>query len=128
MTKIDSVIAGVIKFRDQKDALSKRHKEEMAPLNEKITALENYLQLHLQALGTTSFSVKEVGTAYLQNVVSVTTADWDAILGWIRQNEAWEFLEHRVSKLVVQEYVESKGELPPGVAMTQSQEVRVRRG
>jgi hypothetical protein len=118
----------VISLRDKIDEIKKRHKEELAPLNQSMEKLEAYLQLQLTNLGTTSFAAKGIGTAYLQNVVGVTVEDWDATLAWIRSNEFWELLERRVSKTVVQEYMESKGEVPPGVNVRSETEVRVRRG
>jgi hypothetical protein len=126
--KLDQVITGVISLRDKIDEIKKRHKEELAPLNQSMEKLEAYLQLQLTNLGTTSFAAKGIGTAYLQNVVGVTVEDWDATLAWIRSNEFWELLERRVSKTVVQEYMESKGEVPPGVNVRSETEVRVRRG
>jgi len=126
--KLDSIITGVIALRDQIDALKQQHKEVLAPLNQKMEKLEAYLQLQLTTLGTTSFAAKGVGTAYLQNVVGVTVEDWQATLDFIKDNELWELLERRVSKTVVQEYMESKGEIPPGVTVRTEVEVRVRRG
>lgn len=126
--KIDQVIAAVITMRDQIDAKKKQHKEELAPLNEKMAKLEAFIQLQLTKAGVNSMAAKGVGTAFLQNVTSVTTEDWDATLAWIKAQESWEFLEHRVSKTVVQDYMESTGEVPPGVRVSTEVEVRVRRG
>lgn len=126
--KLDTVIAGVIALRDQIDAVKQGHKEQLAPLNQKMEKLEAFLQLQLTTLGTTSFTAKGTGTAYLQNVVGVTVEDWDATLAWIKEGNLWEFLERRVSKTVVQEYMESTKEVPPGVNVRQETEVRVRRG
>lgn len=126
--KLDAVISGVITVRDQIDALKKQQKEALAPLNDKLAKLEAYLQMQLTAQGMTSLAAKGVGTAYLQNVTSCTVEDWEATLGWIKTTDAWEFLERRVSKTVVQEYMESQGEVPPGVNVRTEIEVRVRRG
>jgi hypothetical protein len=126
--KLDLVIAGVIAIRDQIDAMKTTHKEQLAPLNQKMEKLEAYLQLQLTTLGTTSFTAKGTGTAYLQNVVGVTVEDWDATLAFIKEQGLWEMLERRVSKTVVQEYMESTKEVPPGVNVRQETEVRVRRG
>lgn len=126
--KLDVVISAVITVRDQIDKLKNEHKEALAPLNERMSKLEAYLQLQLTTLGTTSFTAKGLGTAYLQNVVGVTVEDWDATLSWIKENNLWEFLERRVSKSVVQDYMESTKEVPPGVNVRQETEVRVRRG
>lgn len=126
--KLDTVIAGVLSLRDQIDKIKQRHKEELAPENQKLEKLESYLQSQLTLQGATSFAAKGVGTAFLQNVTSVTVEDWEATLGWIRNSELWEFLERRVSKTVVQEYIESQGAAPPGVNVRTEVEVRVRRG
>lgn len=126
--KLDLVIAGVIAIRDQIDDMKTAHKEQLAPLNQKMEKLEAYLQLQLTTLGTTSFTAKGTGTAYLQNVVGVTVEDWDATLAFIKEQGLWEMLERRVSKTVVQEYMESTKEVPPGVKVRQETEVRVRRG
>lgn len=126
--KLDTVISAVLAMRDRIDALKTAHKEALAPLNTQLEKLEAYLQLQLTTLGTTSFAAKGTGTAYLQNVVSVTVEDWDATLQWIKDGNLWEFLERRVSKTVVQEYMESTKEVPPGVNVRQETEVRVRRG
>jgi hypothetical protein len=126
--KIDQVIAAVITVRDQIDAIKKKHKEELAPLNSNMEKLEAYIHLQLQKAGVNSMAAKNVGTAFLQNVTGVTVEDWDATLAWIKTQESWEFLEHRVSKSVVQDYMESTGEVPPGVRVNTEVEVRVRRG
>lgn len=126
--KLDTVIAGVIALRDKIDEIKKRQTEELAGDRANLEKLEAYLQNELQKAGVTSFAAKGVGTAYLQNTTSVTVADWEATLAWIRQNELWEMLEHRVSKTVAQEYIESQGAVPPGVNVRTEVEVRVRRG
>src|SRR5271169_2879430 len=113
--QIDKVIGAYIQLRDGVDTIKKRHKEELAPINDKMSKLEAWLQLQLQTQGINSFAAKGVGTAFLKNVTSVTTEDWSATLDWIKKSNAWEFLEQRVSKTVVQDYMESQGEVPPGI-------------
>ena len=126
--KLDTVISGVITIRDRIAEMKKEQKAALAPFEEKLAKLEAFLQQQLQLQGITSFAAKDVGTAYLSNSTSCTVEDWDATLNWIRSTEAWEFLERRVSKTVVQEYMESQGEVPPGVNVRTEVEVRVRRG
>lgn len=128
MANVDEVIKAVVTVRDQIEKLKSEHKEQLAPLNQRMDKLEAFLQLQLTNLGITSFTAKGIGTAYLQAVVGVTVEDWDATLGWIKDNNLWEFLERRVSKSVVQDYMESTKEVPPGVNVRQETEVRVRRG
>ncbi len=125
--KLDEVISATLKMRDAIEAKKKEHKDELAPMNAKLEKLEAYLQLQLTTLGTTSFAARGIGTAFLQNCVSVTVEDWDATLAWIKETGIWELLEKRVSKTVVQEYMESQNEIPPGVKVRTEVEVRVRK-
>lgn len=73
-------------------------------------------------------SVKtEFGTAYKSTRTSATVAEWDAALDYIKANEAWEMLEHRVSKSAVEGYIAEHQEPPPGVNISQTVVINVRR-
>jgi hypothetical protein len=54
-------------------------------------------------------------------------ADWDACFDWIKKTQAWEFLERRVSKSTVKDYMEAHGEVPPGISVNSELVVRVRK-
>jgi len=116
-----------IKLRDKKTEFERKHKEELAPIKEGMEKLENWLHRHMLEEGTDSVAKRGVGTAYLQRATSVTVKDWDAALDFIVKNNEWAFLEARVSKAAVRDYLEQKGELPPGVNYTEALVVRVNR-
>ena len=82
---MERVIEGYIALRAQKDAMSKRHKEEAAPIHEKMEKLEAYLMKHLTDQGMTSIACKGVGTAFLETTTDAKVQDWDATLPWIIQ-------------------------------------------
>lgn len=124
--KVDEIVAAYIKLRDMKDATSRRHKEELAPINEKMGKLEAWLQKHLQAEGVDSMKTK-AGTAFLQSSSSATVRDWPATLDWIKEQDEWSFLEARVNKTAVKDYMESTGDIPPGVDFKTTIVTRVRR-
>jgi hypothetical protein len=123
---VDQVIAGYLEMRRRKEAMQEDHKLQLAPINDGITKLEGWLQGELQRLGLTNFKGAS-GIAFLQTATKCTSEDWDATLKWIIETGAYEFLEKRVSKSVVQEYMEQHGEAPPGVSVTRETEVRVRK-
>jgi hypothetical protein len=124
---VDQVIAGYIQLRDQKDAMKKRHTEEMAPLLSKMQKLEAWLQTHLTSQGITSQKGAS-GTAYLKEVSSATVEDRAAFFAYCRDNDMWDLLETRCAKTVVDEFVEKKGELPPGIKYTRETVCQIRRG
>lgn len=121
------VIAGYLKLRAKKDEIKDRHKDELAPINAQIDKLEAWMLNALNSANVDSMAFKGVGTMFKQLNTSVTVEDWDATLAWVRETEAWEVLEKRVSKTVVQDYIEQHEVIPPGVKITQDTEVRVRK-
>jgi hypothetical protein len=124
---IDDVIKGYVKLRDELDARKKEQAMELAPLREKMDKIEAWLQNQLQSQGLKNFKGAS-GTAFLKEVTSATVQDWDATLAFIKEQDRWELLERRVAKTVVEDYVESTGEIPPGVELKRETVVQVRRG
>jgi len=123
---VDDVIKAYVQMRDAADALEKQHKEELAPMRDKMRKVEHWLQNTLQSQGLTNFK-SENGTAFLQGVSSVKVQDWESLLAFIRDKNMWELLDHRVAKSVVEDYLESTGEIPPGVDIKRETVVRIRR-
>lgn len=124
--KVDEVIAAVIRLRDSKDALKKKHTEELAPMNTQIEKLEAWLLDKLIRDGAQNFKAS-TGVAFQQEVSSVTAPDFGVTLEWIVENERWDMLEKRVAKTVVLEHIAETGETPPGLEIKRAVEVRVRR-
>lgn len=126
MSKVDEVVAAYVRLRDRKTEIQRRHKDELAPINEDMGKLEAWLQAQLLQQGVDSMKTKG-GTAYLQTSSSATVKDWDATLEFIKQTNDWSFLEARVNKTAVKDYIENSGEVPPGVDYNETIVVRVRR-
>lgn len=124
---VDDVIKAYVQMRDAADAMEKRHKEELAPGRDKMRKIELWLQNTLQSQGLSNVK-SESGTAFLQGVASVKVQDWESLLAFIRERNMWELLDHRVSKSVVEAFLESTGRIPPGVDIKRETVVRVRRG
>jgi hypothetical protein len=123
----DQVIQAYIHLRNKKEEMQTLQKTQLAPLNEQLDKLEAWLLNKLQTEGLTNLK-SATGTAFTQVSTSVTCSDWAATLAWIKEHNAWEFRESRVSKSVVQEFIENNdGEAPPGVKVTREVEVRVRK-
>jgi len=54
-------------------------------------------------------------------------ADWDSTLNFIRENEAYDMLEKRISKIAVRSYIEQNKAVPPGVNYGTRLEVNIRK-
>jgi len=119
-------IAAYVRLRDQKEAIEKRHKEELAPIREWLEKIEVSLFRDLESVGADSMKT-EGGTAFFSTRVSVTTADRGAFFDFVRDNGEWDLLEARPSKAAVEAYLETTGELPPGVSRRAEKVVSIHR-
>jgi hypothetical protein len=123
---LDEVIKAYLALRKQRDALVAKQKEEMAPLNQQMHQCQAWVQQQLLAQGQRNTRT-ENGSAFLQEDTNVVTEDWTSVLGWIRENSLWEFLEQRVSKSVVKDYIESTNAVPPGLKVTKELSCHIRK-
>lgn len=123
---VGDVIRTYMKLRDQKAAIEGEVKERVADLKAKMEKLEAYLKTQMDAQGLTSFK-SDYGTAFLTTTDYANVADWDAVLGFIRENEAFDMLEKRVSKIAVRGYIEANKAVPPGITYGTKLEVNIRK-
>jgi hypothetical protein len=123
---MQSLVEKYIKLRDKKALMTADFKERMAHINEVLDQVESALLHQFKELGVESVRTSS-GTAFRSTRYSATVADWDATLDFIKANEHWQMLEHRVSKQAVEEYKSEHGDLPPGVDWREEVTVNIRR-
>jgi len=123
---VGDVIRTYMKLRDQKAAIEAETKERVADLKAKMEKLEAYLKAQMDAQGLTSFK-SDYGTAFLTTTDYANVADWDAVISFIRDNEAYDMLEKRVSKIAVRGYIEQFKAVPPGINYGTKLQVNIRK-
>lgn len=123
---VGDVIRTYMKLRDQKAAIEGEVKERVADLKAKMEKLEAYLKTQMDAQGLTSFK-SDYGTAFLTTTDYANVADWDQVLGFIREQDAFDMLEKRVSKIAVRGYIEANKAVPPGITYGTKLEVNIRK-
>ena len=124
--RVDDVIATYMKLRNEKDAIEAEIKSQVAGLKAKMDKIEAWLKEQADAQGVTSFKGKH-GTAFLTTTDYANVADWDAVLEFVRTNEAFDMLEKRVSKIAVRGYIERNKSVPAGVTYGTKIDVTVRK-
>jgi hypothetical protein len=124
--KVDDVIATYMKLRSQKESLEAETKERVAEVKAKMEKLEAWIKEQADLQGVTSFKTKH-GTAFLTTTDYATVADWDAMLTFVRENDAYDMLEKRVSKTAVRGYIEQTKTVPPGVNYGTRLDVNIRK-
>ena len=122
----DKVIATYLKLRGQKEAIESEAKEKVADIKANLLKLEAWLKEKMDADGETSKKTAS-GTAFITTTDFANVADWDAVLSYIKDNEAWDMLERRVSKRAVRGYIEANKTVPSGVNYATRIDVNVRK-
>lgn len=125
---LGKVTKAYINIRDARNALRKDYEASDEKLKEAQAKLEGAMLDHLNQHGMDAVRT-EAGTFYRQEEITPSASDWNALYGWIKDNDAWDALERRIKKTFVKEYQEAhSGGLPPGISVFREYVVRVRRG
>lgn len=123
---VEQVVGTYMKLRRKKEAVENQVKEELADIKAKMTKLEAWLMQKADEDGVTSFKTA-AGTAFVTTTDFANVADWDAVLTFIREQEAFDMLEKRVSKTAVRAYMDETGEVPPGITYGSKLGINVRK-
>ncbi len=157
MASIEQYVSSYITLRDKQKQIAERHKQELAPITEAMTAIEMYLLNQMNELGVRSLPTA-AGTPYKadQNSVkladpiafksyifapalqainnyliatghSIQPVDIEAINSMLQQNAKWDMVDFRAGKKAILENLEETSQLPPGVSMETFTTVNVRR-
>lgn len=123
---VDAVIKKYMKLREEKTAVEAEIKERVDKIKADMAKLEAFLKAKMDADGLTSFK-SEHGTAFLTTTDFANVEDWDAVLRFIREEEAYDMLEKRVSKTAVRGYIDANKEVPPGIRYGTKLDVNIRK-
>lgn len=123
---INDLVRKYIKLRDKRASIVDGIKPVVAQIDEVMATVEATILQHFQATGMESVRTAN-GTAYKSTRTSAKVRDWDALITFIKEEEAWEFLDKRVNKTAVQEFREANSDLPPGVDWSEELTINIRR-
>lgn len=126
MPSVDRVVRRYRELRDEVKRVKERHVEELAVQHGQMRRMEAWLLATLQDQGADSMKTPD-GTAYLTTTTKAKVVDMNALMKHVILSGDIGLLEQRVSASAVKEFVESEGELPPGVDTTEELNVRIRK-
>jgi hypothetical protein len=125
--KIDELIAAYLRLREVKAVERKKYEEKIAKVESSMVKIEAAILKQMQESGTQSFKT-EAGTAYQTTRETTSMADWDAFFNYVKDNDSWELLERRASKVALRGFKEANdGDLPPGVNWSEERVVNFRK-
>ena len=123
---VAQMVEKYIALRDKRDKLKEEHKKQLAPYTEIMGRLEGVLMAELNKLGVDSMK-GEAGTVFKSTETSVSVKDWPTTFEFIKDHQAWDLLEARVSKTAALAIIEETHHPIPGVQVSQIEALRVRR-
>jgi hypothetical protein len=123
---VDGVIKAYMKLRAQRDAIEAETKEKLSLVKANMAKLEAWLMAKADEDGVTSFKTDH-GTAFLTTTDFANVDDWDAVLDFIKREDAYDMLERRVSKTAVRAYIDTTNEVPPGVRYGTKLDINIRK-
>jgi hypothetical protein len=121
-----SLVESYVAMRDRVKQMEQAHKQALAPFKEAMALIEDVCLIRLQREGGDHIGTP-AGTVYQKIDTRVSIADWEMLLGFIQTNQAWHFLTKDVSKEAVVNFLEEFAELPPGVSISRTTAVGIRR-
>src|ERR1035437_2440311 len=122
------VIARRFDLDEQITIIQGRHKAELAPLQEELVLCERFVADSMIQSGEQSVKIENGNMTYFTSQSSVKVGNWDEALAFIQSTQAWQLLNHAVSKTAVQEYIEANNTPPPGVSYEARKILAWRRG
>ena len=123
---VDDVVGTYLKLRHRKELLEAETKEKVDAIKTQLMKLEAWIKDQMDQQGVKSFKTAH-GTAFMATTDWANVADWDAVLEYIKANDAFDMLEKRVAKLAVRGYIEKNKAVPPGINYGTKIEVNVRK-
>lgn len=124
--KLSELVAKYIELRDKKAQIKAEYDEKAGKLDAALEKIEAALLKTFETAGMDSVKT-EFGTAYTTVQTSATVADADVFRQFVKEHEAWEMFQARVSKTAVEQYKAVHGDIPPGINWREERVVNVRR-
>ena len=123
---IANVIETYLKLRRRKEVIETEAKEHVSDIKAKLAKLEAWIQAKSDETGVKSFKT-DAGTAFLTTSDFASVGNWEAVLAWVKKNNAWDLLTHGVNKKSARQYIEANSAVPDGVNFGSKISVSVRK-
>lgn len=108
--------------RNKLGAEIKAHEDAIKELKAKRHKVDTEFLRRFNEEGITSVKTPH-GTPYILTRTAASVSDKDAFMAWMRENNAFDFMNVSANKTMVAAYVEEKEMLPPGISWTAIREI-----
>lgn len=115
-----------MKCRREKELLEAETAVKLAPVNEKMKLLLQWMEVKAISEGLKNVPVEGIGTGFFTTHLSATVASPDTFWTFVKENEAWDLVETRASSKAVKSYIDGHNAPVPGVNFSQTQVFKIR--
>lgn len=123
---IEDVVAAFLKLRRKKERIEREAKEKTAAIALQMEQIEAFLLTKMQEDGVSSYKTSH-GTAYRTTTDYANVANWEDLLDYIRDNDAYDLLDKRVNKSAVRSLIGEEKPVPPGVNYGTKTDIAIRK-
>ena len=123
---LKELIEQYITLRDKKSELKREYETKVKKVDDVLDKMEGAILTAFESTGIDSAKT-EHGTAYVSTRTTASVADRDVFMRHVVDNQDWTLLEVRCSKAAVEQYTAANEEPPPGVNISSTRVVNIRR-
>jgi hypothetical protein len=125
---VSRLTAVYVAIRDRRSEIKRIYEAEDEQLKAQLETIEGAMLKHLNDHGMESVRT-DAGTFYKQEEIKPNIVDDKAFFQWIKDNNAFDAMQRRVSVTFVKEFMDShEGKLPPpGIQVSREYVCRVRK-
>lgn len=123
---INKRVGQYVQLRDTIKKLDEEHKKKMAPYREALDNLNSVMLDHLNQIGGDNVKT-EAGTVYRTTKRAASLADKTAFWAYVVATGDFDLIDVKANVTAVTEHVDTKGAPPPGVSLSSTSVVGVRR-
>lgn len=123
----DRLVKAYVKIREERNRIAKEHDMKDAELKEQLEAIEHELLELCKSVGADSLKT-QFGTVSRKVLKRFWTSDWHSFHKFVKEHDALDLFERRISQANMQQFLEENPEvLPQGLNVDSKYTVSIRR-
>jgi ATP-dependent Lon protease len=123
----DRLVKAYVRIREERNRIAKEHDMKDAELKEQLEAIEHALLEMCKSVGADSLKT-QFGTVSRKVLKRFWTSDWHSFHKFVKEHDALDLFERRISQTNMQQFLEENPEvLPQGLNVDSKYTVSIRR-
>jgi len=123
---LEEIVATYISLRDKRAELKKKYTQRDGVIGAAMDAAEAHALKKLEEIGA-EMARTAAGTVFKDRKRSVTLADRETFLAYVKDGDRWDMAQVQANKSAVLECLDEQGTLPPGLNLYSELTIKIRR-